>query len=76
MDIFRQEDDVLVARNEWAEYVIDGSGDHVELTIRLTVKKYDTIDVAKQISGAVDGWFFYERACEIALANAEDGEDE
>ena len=70
---FREEDNFLVARNEWSEYIIcrDGSDNHATPTIKITAETYDTIDVAKEISGAVDGWFFVEKSVHDALRDDE-----
>ena len=73
MAIFRQEDDVLMAHNEWADYMIARHYDsnHVMLSIILTAEEYDNVETAKDISGAVDGWFFVEKSVRNAVGDDE-----
>jgi len=76
MAVFREVGDALVANYEWVDYIIDASGDSVELTIRLKADKFNSIEVANDIARTVDLWFFLEMAHIDAFDDHRRGEAE
>jgi len=74
MAIFRAENGVYKAQNEWAEYIISGDSDHWELTIRVLAPEYDNSESLKDMAGAIDGWFYVQRMLDNEFGDEDDDE--